>query len=335
MAKNELKKESLTQVRQKRKSFAKPLMTVVVIIAAGVLGYKAWKNPQLIEQAKEVFTFKKEVKEDVYQPQINQLQEQLADLQNELAVVRSTAENPDFSVMEKRIDDIEQISVNTIKSKADVATVLGLIGRMDNAEGRLNDLGKVTNDSALVLTAAMLVKDAGERGGMFVYEAEVLDALAAGNHRISKEVARLNEIAAVGVPTVAELQRGFAEIYALRYPEEEMVDNVVADNWKDRIYHQLHKVVKIKKSGEEKTETAEPVFSEEDRAWNVIKDFVLEGDITKAMAIAQKPLNENVLKDKNFAEWLAKAQIYKDFYDSVARISANALAVMKVNFLRN
>ncbi len=335
MAKNEPKKESLTQVRQKKKSMLKPLMSVVVVVAIGVLGYKAHTSPQFVAQLKETLAFNKKVHEDVYQPQIDQLQQQVVNLQNELAIVRAKAESPDFSTMEKRIDDIEQISVNTIKSKADVATVLGLIGRMDKTEGRLDDLGKVTDDSALVLTAAMLVKDAGERGGEFVYEAEVLSELATGNYKISKEVARLNEIAKVGVPTVAELQKEFADIYTARYPEEEIVEEIVADNWKDRIYHQLHKVVRIKKTNEGEEQVEEKVFSEEDRAWSVIRDFVLEGEIAKAVAIAKKPLNEELLKDKAFTEWLKQAEIYKDFNECVARISANTLAVMKVKFLQN
>ena len=147
------------------------------------------------------------------------MQQQLNLLQGQLAEVAIKAENPDFSAMNKRIDDIEQLNINTIKSKANVDTVLGLVVRMDNAEGKIDDLSKVTDNGALILTAAMLVKDAGMRGGKFIYEAEVLSELAAGNYKIAKEVARLNEIAMVGVPSLDELQTEFAKVYVAKYPE--------------------------------------------------------------------------------------------------------------------
>ena len=332
MAKSEAKQENTAHVKVKRKAVTKPVLSIVVVAAVAVLGYKLWENPLLLQEAKEML-FSPAQKEDVYQPQIDQLQQQLLSLQAQLAEVAAKAEKPDFSAIDKRVDDIQQISVNTIKSKADVETVLGLIGRMDNAEGRINDLAKVTDDSALVLTAAMLVKDAGQRGGTFVYEAEVLSELAAGHHKIAQEVARLNEIAALGVPTVEELQKEFAAVYVARYPEASAVEELPADNWKDRIYSQLHKVVQIKKPGDASV-TVEPKFSEEDRAWSVIRDFVLAGEISKAVAIAKKPLNADVLEDKQLADWLKHAEIYTDFNDSVSRISANALAVMKVKFLR-
>jgi SOS-response transcriptional repressor LexA len=131
------------------------------------------------------------------------------ELKKELSDVRVKAENPDFSAMQQRIDNIEHISVNTIKSKADVDTVLGLIVRMDNVEGRVADLAKVTNKTALILTATMLVKDAAERGGSFVYEAEVLSELAAGNYKIDKEITIINKVAPNGINSKEELQHKF------------------------------------------------------------------------------------------------------------------------------
>lgn len=333
MSKDVQEKQNPVSKKVRRKAFRRPLLLMMVVAAGVVLGYKLWENPQILYQLRDSL-FAPKNKEDVYQPQINSLQDQVSALKMQLAMVEKKAENPDFSEMEKRIDNIEHISVNTIKSKADVETVLGLIGRMDTAEGRLNDLAKVTDDGALILTAAMLVKDAGERGGAFIYEAEVLSELAAGHHKIAAEVAKINEIAAKGVPSTDELQREFADIYLVKYPDVPVEEVFEGENWKDRIYHQLHKVVRIKKADEAKTVVqTEP--SEEDRAWGIIRDFVANGDIYRAIAIAKKPLNVKVAEDKDLAEWLKRAQTYQDFYDSISRISANALAVMKVKFLQN
>lgn len=333
MVKEEQKKQENVSKKAPRKAFRGPLLTMMVVAAAVILGYKLWENPKLWYQMRDAL-LDSSSKEDIYQPQIDLLQENLSAMQKQLAAVARKAENPDFSKMEQRIDNIEQINVNTIKSKADVETVLGLIGRMDNTEGRLNDLAKVSDEGALILTVAMLVKDAGQRGGTFVYEAEVLNELAAGNHKIAGEVARINEISEVGVPSTEELQREFAAVYLAKYPEAPVEEVFEGENWKDRIYHQLHKVVQIKKSDELKA-VNKPELSEEDRAWGIIRDYVADGDIYRAVAIIKKPLNAKLTEDKSLAGWLKKAEMYKDFNDSVSRISANALAVMKVKFLRN
>ena len=191
MSKDSDKKENLATVKAKRRSYTKPLVFLVVVAAVGTLGYKLWENPQLLHQAKDML-FKSEPKVDVYQPQIDTLNQQIRNLQAELSMVRGRAENPDFSEMNKKIEAIEQVNLNTIKSKADVESVLGLVMRMDKAEGKIDDLAKVTNKGALTIMGAMLIKDAAERGGEFVYEAEVLNEVAKDNVKIAKELALIN-----------------------------------------------------------------------------------------------------------------------------------------------
>ena len=205
MSKDSDKKENLATVKAKRRSYTRPLVSLVVVAAVGTLGYKLWENPQLLHQAKEML-FKSEPKVDVYQPQIDTLKQQIRNLQAELSMVRGRAENPDFSEMNKKIEAMEQVNLNTIKSKADVESVLGLVMRMDKAEGKIDDLAKVTNKGALTIMGAMLVKDAAERGGEFVYEAEVLNEVAKDNVKIAKELALINEVALTGIPTKEELQ---------------------------------------------------------------------------------------------------------------------------------
>ena len=76
-------------------------------------------------------------------------------------------------------------------------------------------------------------------------------------------------------------------------------------------------------------------FSETDRAWAVINDMVARGEIEQAVAIARKPLNAELLVNEDFVEWLNMAETYSDFYASINRITANSLAVMKVEFLKS
>ena len=329
MTKASDKKENLAQVKAKRRNYTKPVVSLIVVVAVGVLGYKLWENPQLLHQTKDML-FKSEPKVDVYQPQIDALNQQIRNLQAELSMVRGQAENPDFSEMNKKIEAIEQVNLNTIKSKADVESVLGLVVRMDKAEGKIDDLAKVTNKGALTIMGAMLVKDAAERGGEFVYEAEILNEVAKDNVKVAKELALMNQIATTGIPTKEELQNKFADIYAEKYAS--VAEEVAPKDWKERIYQQINKIIKIKKADEEK---AKDSFSEEDRAWSVVSDFVNKGEIKRATAIARKPLNDDMLKNEKFMAWLDEAEIYGRFYDAISRISANSLAVMKVEFLNN
>ena len=327
MNKDSDKKENLAPVKANRRNYTKPLVSMVVVVAIGILGYKLWENPQLLIQAKEML-FKNEPKIDVYQPQIDVLNQQIRNLQSELSLVRGRAENPDFSEMNKKIEAIEQVNLNTIKSKADIESVLGLVMRMDKAESKIDDLSKVTNKGALTIMSAMLVKDAAERGGEFVYEAEVLSEVAKNNVKIAKDLDLINKIAVTGIPTKAELQNKFADIYAEKYAK--VAEEVAPKNWKERIYQQIGKIIKIRKADEAKNN-----FSEEDRAWSVVGDFISKGEIKRATEIAGKPLNEDMLKNEKFKTWLDEAEVYNKFYDAISKISANTLAVMKLEFLNN
>ncbi len=329
--KNEAAVETIAEevVAPKLKKRKTKIWSLVVIAAVAVLGYKLWENPKLLHQFKDMLA-NKQVEEDVYLVQINELQKQLAMLKTEVAEVAQIAANPDLSEVNQKLENMENITVNTIKSKADVDAVLGLVQRMDRAESKIDDLAKVTDKSALTLTAAMLVKDAAVRGGSFVYEAEVLNELAADNYKIAKEIAVINKAAVEGVPSLSELQNRFAEIYATEF---EVTDEnlVAADNWKDRIYLQLQKVVKIEKKTDEKNQA----LTEKDVFWATLSEMVAIGETKQAVSFIDKPLNEEWANNKNLQEWKEQAEIYNDFYDAVARISANALAVMKVKFLQN
>jgi len=331
MSKTKSETNQNAQVMQSSLNLGKILRGTVCLAVVGALGYGAWYyRTDIKNQLDEIMRAKPD---EVMSEQVNYLQQQLADLQNKLQEVEYVAHNPDFSSMQKRIDDIQQISVNTIKSKADVDALLGLVVRMDKTEEKLRELAKVSDEGALILTAAMLVKEAGERGGKFVYEAEVLSEVVKGNVKVKDEVARIEEIAAQGVPSVGELQKEFVEAYLNKYPEPvEEVDT--ASNWKERVYNQLHKIIKIKKS-DENIEDVKTEPSEEDRAWNIVRDFVLSGEIIRAVGIAEKPLNHELLENERFKAWLQNAKVYKDFYENVSRITANGLAVMKVKFLQN
>ena len=111
-----------------------------------------------------------------------------------------------------------------------------------------------------------------------------------------------------------ELQNKFADIYAEKYAK--VAEEIAPKDWKERIYQQIGKIIKIKKADEAKAS-----FSEEDRAWSVVSDFVNKGEIKRATAIAKKPLNEDMLKNEKFMAWLDVAEVYNNFYDAISKNS--------------
>ncbi len=309
--------------------------TIIGILSATLLGaavYGGWQNKEALQNwAGELFASSKQNNE--LSEQITEMQNRLIELQSNLHSVEYLAQNPDLSSINQRIEDIEHINANTVKSKADVEALMGLLVRMDAAEQKLRDLAEISDEGALLLTAAVLVKDAGERGGEFIYEAEVLSQIAKDNLKVRNEAEKLEKIAVNGVPAIAELQRDFIAAYIEKFPTEKEVVREEAQNWQERITNQLKKIIRIKRA-DDKSEVLPATLSEEEQAWEIVKDYVISGEIIRAIGIAEKPLNHKLLDDDIFQKWLQEAKVYQQFYESISKITAGGLAVMKVNFLK-
>lgn len=166
---------------QLKKAFYKLLFLVAVAGAAYVL----WKNPQMTQKIRAALNSNNTVEATSgLEGQLSNLNAQLQNLQyqfNELANRQDQGIPTEFQQLSERMDAVEKTNLNVIDSKADVATVLGLLTRVDKLEDKLDKMAKVTDEGALILTAVMLVKDGAERGGSFEYEIEVLQQIASDN----------------------------------------------------------------------------------------------------------------------------------------------------------
>ena len=217
------------------------------------------------------------------------------------------------------------MNLNVIDSKADVATVLGVVTRMDKAEQKLDKLTAVTDDSALVLTGVLLVKDSAERGGNFEYEVEVLSNIAANNPQMAKEVQKLVSFAKDGISSELELVKEFDVIYA------DLLDKQKTDfdkTWKERLNTKLSEIVQIKKTNEKA-----PEFSA-DKNFENIKQYVDAGELFKAASLLVLPENQEWMQNEALQQWVKKVQAREDFYDLIEDLSASSLAALKVNFLK-
>lgn len=315
-------------VEDVKKSRWKPAMIKLVILLALVsAGYGMWQNPQIVEQMRAWLQSKPQAEEMVtavdYQAQINDLRNQVQALQ-----MRANAplpENADFTAMNEKLASLEKNNLNIIDSKADVATVLGLLTRLDKAEQKLENMVKITDEGALILTATMLVKDSAERGGNFEYEMEVLQQLAANNANIKESIAVMSRYAQEGILPVESLDKEFTQVYKLMLKEQKAN---FEKTWKDRINSKLGEIVKIKRVNEKAPKFAVNAGLEK------AKVEMKSGNVAGAVSELERPANAELLQNEALKMWLEKAKARVAFEQAVAKISASSLAMLKVNFIK-
>lgn len=164
------------------------LRIVFWVLFLGIL-YGLWLNPQIItnmvkfismQTATEESQEENTVREDEFYRRMNVLQNQINQLQNQISSLpEGSSATVDLSRFDSKLEAIEKQNLNVIDSKADVATVLGIITRLDKIEERLDTLAKISDDGALVLTATMMVKESSEKyQGEVPHNREALENLA-------------------------------------------------------------------------------------------------------------------------------------------------------------
>lgn len=317
--------ESANQVSQeKSKKIKKTAIKLFLFIVVCGFVYLFATNPNLRQKGVDFMTSLWGEKVD-YQKQINQLNMQVSDLQQRFNRLAQAQQQLDFSYVDEKISNIEKLNQNIIDSKADVATILGVITRMDKAEERLDALNKISDDSALILTAAMLVKDSAERGGNFEYEADVLQELSKETPKFKDSVALISEYASSGIVPENKLVQNFNSIYKSLLKEQKAT---FEKTWKDRLNSKLNELVQIKRVHEDA-----PKFKA-DAGLEAVKKAVDSGNLTLAINELKKADNQEFLKNEQLKNWLKNAEENQKFYAAINRISAASLAIMKVKFLK-
>ncbi len=317
--------ESANQVSQeKSKKIKKTAIKLFLFIVVCGFVYLFATNPNLRQKGVDFMTSLWGEKVD-YQKQINQLNMQVSDLQQRFNRLAQAQQQLDFSYVDEKISNIEKLNQNIIDSKADVATILGVITRMDKAEERLDALNKISDDSALILTAAMLVKDSAERGGSFEYEADVLQELSKETPKFKDSVALISEYASSGIVPENKLVQNFNSIYKSLLKEQKAT---FEKTWKDRLNSKLNELVQIKRVHEDA-----PKFKA-DAGLEAVKKAVDSGNLTLAINELKKADNQEFLKNEQLKNWLKNAEKNQKFYAAINRISAASLAIMKVKFLK-
>lgn len=330
MADTKEKKEPTENLPVKTHAFGKFAFRVLLIALVLGGGYAFWKNPNMSDdisaKMKGLFESTDSESETTQIDQVAQLRQEVSDLRTQIALMQSLqAQKQDTAALEKRFETLEKFNQNVINSKADVAVVLGMLTRLDDAEQQLDVLSRITDQGAVVLTATMMVKDAAERGGSFVYEAEVLNQLAADNIKVKTDLEVIQKAAVDGIFNNAYLIKSFDEVYSSLL---EQTKKESEKTWKDRLNSKISEYIKVQKNGE-KTPLNQNIQELEN-----VKILVNSGNIKKAVISLQHLSSANLQKEPLLKAWIEKAQAKIAFDEAISQIATYYLAALKVNFIK-
>lgn len=313
-----------------RLSVRKIIYWVVVFLVI----YFVWKNPAVIDKyidyAKSLNN--SQVVEEVEETNVDNLFAQVSQLQNEINSLKNIPQpmvagvSPEeLQKFEARIEAIEKQNLNVIDSKADVATVLGLITRLDKVEERLDRLAKVTDQGALVLSATMLIKEVANNGQDFEYETEILQLLAKGDVKLNEPIAVIAGYAKDGIQTKSYLINEFESIYKSLLKEQK---KEFEKTWKDRINSKFNEIVKVKRVSKNAPEFAA------NKQIELVKNLVDSGNLVKALRELNMIDNKNIQENKTLISWKESVRARINFDEAISKISTYSLALMKVNYIK-
>lgn len=332
MAKNStIKTETLSSEQSEVKKYGlikvfKHLMVVIaIIIAVGVMV----KNPQLLTTMKKWWSeyanpSVNEVTIDNNQNEIELLQKEISELRSELSSL--SQEQNDIEELKNRFETMEKTNLGVLEAKADASTVLGVVTRLDKLEEKVETLARVTDDSALILTAVLMVKDTAERGTIFSYEAEILSQLAQNNLKIKEPIAVIEKTAVEGIKSDVYLVNSFADIYKEISKQQK---KEFEKSWKDRINNKLNEFIKVRR-----TNQSVPEY-EGNKPLDEIRNLVNKEDFSGALSLLNSDENKEwVEKYSSLKNWMLQVQNKLNFNAAIKQIANNSLAVMKVNSIK-
>ena len=139
-----------------------------------------------------------------------------------------------------KVGKMETLTAQYMNIKADSSAVISLGERLDELEKRTRRLSRISNDGALVLTAALMIRENAAAGQPVRFEAEMLKQLAAGRPEIETAVDYVYNNSSRQYPSNKNLTESFNRIsgrivYDLRHQ----------GSWKDRLLRKINEYIHI------------------------------------------------------------------------------------------
>lgn len=318
------KKNTGAKILGKLKKLVITTVVLSVILAVMVV---LWHNKRVQDYINYMFPEQQNEQIETLRQEVSAVRQSLVNMNYEAAQLGSIEKY--IENLETRFDVLEEQNLNTIRSKADAAIILGIIERLDNIERRINEVAKVSDKGALIATAVMLVKDTAERGYKFVYESTVLSELAVDENRIQNSIEKISALADKGIASKEVLVRDFNVIY--NKVEANNPEIMETGDWKDEFNKKFGKIItiKYKKTGEE-------IIEDEEVNLNDVFYLVNSNEIAKAVEELRLEKYKDILKEHpELLTWIELAEARVEFYESINHISSYSMGIMRANQFKN
>ncbi len=219
-----------------------------------------------------------------------------------------------------KVGKMENLTNQYMNIKADSSAVISMGERLDELEKRTTKLAQISNDGALILTAAIMIKENAATGQSVRFEAEILKQLAAAQPEIENQINYIYNNSSHQYPSDKNLISEFNQIS----------DHIISDfnhrgNWKDRLLRKIKEYIRISGTESEDREIKE---------LKKIGKFVNEKQFAIAVEILSQVENKPLLADKKLARWYATTDSKLKFNRALSDISIYSLALMKTEKLK-
>lgn len=308
----------------KTTSYKGLFLGVVLLAVCGGCGYLWYRNPQFL--SKFTSSEKESAVMQNLQNEINVLNSKVQHLEK---LVNEQVNMQDLAMLNDKVNTSLKFNEQILNAKADTASVLGLMNRVDNLETSVKNLGQVSSQGALVLTASMLVKDSAYKGS-FMYEAEVLRHLAYGT-AMQNSAEEIYQLSSNKILCKRKLKEEFNRLYKnmqkniVREEIEKVETKAEPTNWKDKFTSKLNELVVIEKH--EKNPAQQELSIPEDEVYKLVNDGYF------ALAIDKMAQNESYNTD-SFKAWEEQVLRRDLFEQALKQIEALTLAFMKAESLK-
>lgn len=319
----EIKETENIKNNVKTKSYKSITAFMIVLLLVGTAVVFVQKNPKILDFFKHQNT---ESDKDIsLQSQINELNLRIAELEK---APKAEVKTSDIAMLNDKINVVSEFNQKILDSKADTSHVLGLMGRVDLLENKVKNLGKVSSQGALILTASMLIKDVAYKGP-FEYEAEVLKYLALDTS-MEQPAEEIYQYAKTGVKCKKNLIQEFNLIYANKLQSSEKTETQEPaksepTNWKEKINSKLSELIIIERTDKKQLDSQQT--QKEDEVYKLVNDGFLE------LAI-EKMNNNEFYQTTEFENWKNDVVKRSAFERSLRQIEALTLAFMKAESLQ-
>lgn len=289
------------------------IAAILFIITAGLW---IWKNPQYIAGWLNI---KPSIVDETAKINSIKIDALNSKMENLSLIVRSSSEQSEL---------LKQNFSYFNKSKADAAEIININNEIHSVRNQLSKLGKTSNRGALILTAAMLIRDNTTHGNNCKNEAEALKILSDNDMSIQENVEFITSHCNINFYSQTDIINQFNEIYN-QIKNEELKNNESFD-WKQRLMAKINEYIKISTPKDKDSDTYNLL-----QALRPIKKLADSGDLAGAARLIKNQENTPLFENEKIKNWYQQIETQMEFYKNLSDIIANSLLIMKVENAKN